>query len=211
MDAFVNKVKDIDAAPPLRVVSERSLQSVDLARLRSTHRRLARERDEMLRALGQACMQALTDPTRDADSLEMLRTSATAVASLEHEMKQLEQRIAQAHVAERLATQPIPFLTVCPCGSPVGPTDTACSICGRDVEALVRLAIESKSPIATVPCACGAALVAGIRFCPSCGRGVVDLLRAAGLAAPDQIVRCACGETLASDDHFCSSCGKATA
>lgn len=210
MDAFVNKVESASGAPPLRVVSERSLQSVDLARLRSSHRRLARERDDRLRALGQACMQALTDPSRDADSLEQLRASANAVASLEQEMQALEQRIQRMQMAERVASQPVPFLTVCPCGSPLSPSDIRCLVCGRDVESLVRLATESKSRVTTVPCDCGAALVTGIRFCPSCGRGVTDLLRNAGLTAPAEISRCAsCGEAVSPGDGFCSTCGKA--
>lgn len=212
MDAFVNKVEAASSVPPLRVVSERSLQSVDLARLRSSHRRLTGQRDEMLRTLGRACMQALTDPSRDADSLDMLRTNVTALLALEQEMQALELRIQRAQASERHGSQPAPFLTVCPCGAPLTPSDTRCNVCHRDVAALVRLAAESKSQIVTVACTCGASLTAGIRFCPSCGRGIADLLERAGLPAPRDLPVCGgCGEAASPGDRYCSACGEGLA
>ncbi len=49
----------------------------------------------------------------------------------------------------------------------------------------------------TTPCACGASLAAGSRFCPDCGRP----------AGERPVVACsACGRALAADASFCPVC-----
>lgn len=209
MDGFVNKVKST-ASRPMRVVSLRSLDSIELARLRSTLRYLTRQRDEQLRQLGLLAYRAVTGAPESPLEREAVAEQARKVTDLEQQIAAAERQMQRAQMADRLTSRGTsPFLTVCACGSPLLPDDVTCAVCGRNVEDLVRLASESKSRIASVPCSCGAPLVSGIRFCPDCGRSVVDLLAGAGLATGD-VPRCAaCGEAASPGDRFCSSCGKA--
>jgi hypothetical protein len=204
MDAFVDKVKAPER--PVRVVSLRSLDSIGLARLRSTLRYLTRQRDEQLRLLGREAWRALQALGEGPLERAILREHAEAVTELEKHLADAERQLQRAQMAGRLISRGAsPFLTVCPCGAPLLPDDLTCPVCRRDVEDLVRLAAESKSRVATIPCSCGVPLVSGIRFCPDCGRNVVDLL--GGDRA--ETSRCGeCGEAASPGDRFCSGCGQ---
>lgn len=206
----MDKVK---SPPPrgMRVVSLRSMDTVDLLRLRSTLRYMQRQRDDMLRGLGEKTFELLSAGEASVD-LSPLRTQAHAVTALDAQITEVEQRFAAAEQVARLsahAKPAAPFLTVCACGAPLYAEDVRCGVCGRDVEALIRLASESKKALIDVACACGAPLVAGIQFCPQCGRSVVDLLASRGLASGDALRCPRCQEGASPGDRFCSSCGNA--
>ena len=208
MDAFVDKVRDPDVSRSVRVVSERSLHSVELARLRASQRHLIIERDRQLSELGKACVERLDALDIGGEATRSLAAGARAVRDIESLISVLEQRIARAQMARRLSSAHLPFLTVCPCGSPLLSSDTSCPACARDVEALVTLATESKARVRSISCGCGTSLVSGIRFCPSCGHDVSALLAGAGLPSCEASPVCGrCGDSAAPGDRYCSACG----
>ncbi|MBM3463526.1 MAG: zinc ribbon domain-containing protein [Armatimonadetes bacterium] len=224
MDAFVDKVK---AAPArMRVVSLRSVDAVDVLRLRSTLRYLQRQRDEQVRALGTETLrlfeQGSAQPTPPqvrqpaASDLPLergpLKLRVEAIRAIDRQTAELEARLQSADQAARisaLARPSAPFLTVCACGAPLFPEDVRCTVCGRDTNTLIQLAAQSKARAVAASCQCRMPLVAGIKFCPECGRSVVDVLRAHGLASGETLTCEKCGEGGTPGDQFCSSCGSA--
>lgn len=205
MDAFVDKVK-APAERPMRVVSLRSMDTVDQLRLRAAHRYSLRQRDDLLRALGEAAFAMLGGDKLDEAAL---RERADTIRALDAQMNELERRLEKAQQAQRMTAvnrTPYSFLTVCACGAPLYPDDVRCSVCGNDVEKLISVARESKAAHKTAQCACGFTLVEGIKFCPECGRSVIELMRARGLRTAESSCA-ACGEAASPGDRFCSGCG----
>jgi len=207
VDAFVDKVK-APADRPMRVVSLRSMDTVDQLRLRAAHRYVLRQRDDLLRGLGETALEML-----GGDGLDevKLRERADAIRALDAQITTLERRLEKAQQAQRMTAVNRPaysFLTVCACGAPLYPDDVRCSVCGSDVEKLISVARESKAAHKTAQCTCGFTLVEGIKFCPECGRSVIELMRSRGLQTAE--ARCAsCGEAASPGDRFCSGCGAA--
>jgi hypothetical protein len=201
MDAFTDKVKAPETRQ-MRVVSLRSVDTVDLLRLRSTHRYLLRQRDALLGSLGNVCMEMLK-----AGGLQeaRLRERASEIAALDAQIADVAAQLSQAQQEARLSSYThvnSPFLTVCACGAPLYPEDVRCGACGNDVEDLIRLARETKSRQADVKCTCGLPLPLGVKFCPECGRSAADLMDASGAASCPS-----CEEAASPGDRFCSACG----
>jgi hypothetical protein len=209
MDAFVDKVQT-QASRPMQVVSLRSHDSVELVRLRASQRLLQKQLEEQLLGLGRTTYERLGSTGGQLSSSDV-SGQLERLRGLEAQLGEVEQRLEQAQRAAQLQARGnarLGFLTVCGCGAPLYPQDVQCAVCGRDVEALIRLASESKSQQVEVHCSCGSPLTPGIKFCPECGRTVVDLLKAKGLRTADAPRCAACGEGASPGDQFCSGCGK---
>ncbi len=210
--------------------------SLKVSALRSQVRKLERERQDRVTALGDR-VYAMVQTT--GINQQELATLCQPITSLDRQLADLQRQIAEIESSTRSDEA---GSVHCTCGNILALDNRFCRGCGKNVEDIIRAALAHREAESSLRyCECGASLGSDAAFCARCGKrvttkaslGAVIETEAAvqtrltepetpdlegtstepteSLVPPTDTRPCpSCGQIVPASARFCRYCGKAT-
>lgn len=130
MADFFDKVKQ-GVGKGVTTVSVKSKEMLESSKLKSQIAEIQKQKREALEELGNI---VYTMHLKDAFDEERLRTKSAAIASLDEQIKQKENELAETHAKAQEALGKPKAIGVCACGAEIHEDAKFCGRCGAKVK-----------------------------------------------------------------------------